>query len=105
MPKKEPLTREKTERGWRPTGDVELTDRAKTKLRAQISRAERIIRVEKPYSKGWHAAQRMRTRAKGLLKDKPSPGKKQPRKKSMVPDPLRKVLETIGKVGQKKGEG
>lgn len=107
MPQKEPLTREKTVRGWRPTGDIELTDRAKDKLRGQISRAERIMRTEEPQSKGWHKGLDLRNRAQKLLgKKKPSPSKKsRSTEKSIVTHLTRKALEAVGKIGRKRDEG
>ena len=58
----------------------ELSDRGKTKLKAQINKAESIMRVEKNANRGtsktFYQAKRMRDRAQKLLGPKPSPDKK-----------------------------
>lgn len=115
MPQKEPLTR--TAKG----GNITLTDRAKDKLRGQIARAERIIRIETDAygkkSKAAVAAVKMRSRAKKLLNDKSSPGEKvsdkrdkyqkrrEPIEKATGVYKIRKALEAVGKAGLKKNGG
>jgi hypothetical protein len=118
MPHKEPLT--KATKKWHggPTGDVELTDRAKDKLRGQISRAERIMRTEEPQSKGWHAGLTLKNRAQKLLNPKgSSPSKKssvtgdkhkkrrEPIEKATGMYSKRKALEAVAKAAQQRNGG
>lgn len=121
MPKQEPLTRATKKWHGGPTGDVELTDRAKDKLRGQISRAERIMRVEKPQSKGWHKGLELKNRAQKLLGAKgSSPSKKGTGSKTGESKQtavgkwienktgvgsMRRKLEAVGKAGLKKSGG
>lgn len=108
---KEPLTR------GTKGGGSKLTERGKTKLRAQIDRADRIMRVEgKRNSTGevYRTAARMKRRAQELLgkhytpKTSASPGKedvhdsrRRPFEKALPGDPVGKLREVEKKVRNK----
>lgn len=119
MPDKEPLTKAKT--GWRgqPTGDVELTGRARAKLQGQISQAKRIMRTEegagRRQSKTYTAARKMQSRAQKLLGKEAPPKKadtgdkhekrRRPIEKATGVHKMRKALEAVGRAGLKKNGG
>lgn len=110
---KEPLTR------GTKGGGSEITDRAKTKLRGQIARADRIIRtakdsfgkVAKASQESHDQAVRMRQRAYTLLGETPpkpaSPGKSPGRTKpiSTKTKPITDALVGVAKRALRANQG